>query len=278
MNEHEPLVVGQSIPGAGGNGADLVSPAGDQEASRPGTYRFEIIRYDETRRDPPRLQVYDVAIAADGLLLEALLKIQEELDPSLAFRYSCRGLVCGSCGVVVNGQPTLACKTRLADYPSRRLIIEPLCGFRVIKDLVVDMDPFWEKYARVEPWLHAQTKDPGGTRMSDHERERVDSFANCILCALCYAACPAVAMREDFTGPAALAKLHRFLADSREKRGLESLQGENGDNGAWGCRTATRCIEVCPKNVRPFDGIAGVRRELAMRTLRSLWSRRHDED
>lgn len=277
MNEHEPRVAGPCVDG-GGTAETPVSPAADRQTSPPLTYRFEILRYDETRDEPPRFQAYEVTAGTGGLLLEALLKIQEEQDPSLAFRYACRGLVCGSCGMVVNGQPTLACKTRLADYPSRRLIIEPLCGFRVLKDLVVDMDPFWEKYARIEPWLHAEAQHAEGTRMSDQARERVDAFANCILCALCYAACPVVAMREEFAGPAALAKLHRFLADSRETRSLESLQGANRDSGVWGCRTATRCIDVCPKNVRPFDGIAGVRRHLALRTFCSLRPRRPHED
>jgi succinate dehydrogenase / fumarate reductase iron-sulfur subunit len=183
--------------------------------------------------------------------------------------------------LVVNGRLTLACRTRLAELPAGRVVIEPLPGFEVIKDLVVDMDSFWEKYARVEPWLHAEhaaAEEAGeGTRMSERNRLRIEAAANCILCGLCYASCPAVALQEGFTGPAALAKLNRFLADSREQRGAETLDAENHHDGVWGCRTATRCIQVCPKEVRPFDGIAGVRRRLVMRRLsRLLRGGRHE--
>jgi succinate dehydrogenase/fumarate reductase iron-sulfur protein len=241
------------------------------------SYRLEVLRYDEGRDEPPRFQAYEIPAEEGTSLLSALLQIQDEQDPTLAFRCACRGLVCGSCGMVVNGQPTLACRTRLADLPTRRIVVEPLPGFEVIKDLVVDLEPFWEKYEQIQPWLHAPA-DPGNTRMSERQRERIDQFANCILCGLCYAACPAAAMNDEFTGPAALAKLYRFLADSREDRGPESLAAQNSNKGAWGCRMATRCVDVCPKNVRPLDGITGVRRKLVAQTLFSLlrWSR-HEE-
>ena len=248
------------------------------EPSEPRTYRFEIFRYDESCPQPPRFQAYELSANAGGSLLDALLKIQDEQEPSLAFRYACRGLVCGSCAMVVNGCPTLACRTQLADLPTNRVVIEPLSGFDIIKDLVVDMDPFWEKYAQVQPWLQAEGEEPSDTRMSERQRERIDQFANCILCGLCHSACPAVAMNDDFTGPAALAKLYRFLADSRESRGPQTVKAQNRHAGAWGCRTATRCIDVCPKNVRPFDGIAGVRRRIVTQALSSLLGfRRHEE-
>ena len=140
------------------------------------------------------------------------------------------------------------------------------------------MDPFWEKYERVRPWLHAQIVDAKESRMSETERERIDQYVNCILCGLCYAACPVVASNEHFTGPAALAKLYRFLADSREKRDGKTLDQENAREGMWGCRTVTRCIEVCPKGVRPTDGIEGVRRTLLVQEFRRLFGRKADED
>lgn len=233
-------------------------------------YRLRVFRYDEARSDPPRFQDYEVAMAADASLLTALFHIQDEQDPSLAFRYSCRGLVCGSCGVVVSGHLTLACRTRLSDLPAGPIVVEPLPGFDVIKDLVVDLQPFWEKYERVEPWLHADLGRDGGVRMSEQDHAKIDALAHCILCGLCYASCPQVAQHDEFTGPAALAKLYRFVADSRERRHPETWQGENRHAGVWGCRVATRCIEVCPKNVRPFDGISALRRKLAVHTLASL--------
>ena len=234
------------------------------------TYWLSVFRYDEASQDPPRFQSYRIAIAPRSSLLDALLQIQDDQDPSLAFRYSCRGLVCGSCGVVLNGRPTLACQARLAELPAGRGVIEPLSGFAVIKDLVVDLEPFWQKYAQVQPWLHAQISDASGTRMSPRQCDRVDALANCILCALCYSACPVVGLRPEFTGPAALAKLYRFLADSREQRGLAKLRSENSEAGVWGCRTTTRCVQVCPKNVRPFDAIAGIRRKLLAGVLASM--------
>ena len=249
-----------------GTGPDRAAPSDGKLA----VYRLRIFRYDENRADPPRFQDYEVAMGDDGSLLSALFCIQNDQDSSLAFRYSCRGLVCGSCGVVVNGQLTLACRTRLSDLPVGPIVVEPLPGFDVIKDLVVDLDPFWQKYERVEPWLHADHAGDGGTRMSERDHAKVDALANCILCGLCYSSCPEVAMHGEFTGPAALAKLYRFVADSREQRHPATWKGEDRHAGIWGCRVATRCIEVCPKNVRPFDGISGLRRTLVIHTLASL--------
>ncbi len=234
------------------------------------TYEFEIFRYDEARDDPPRLQTFEISIAPDSSLLVALTQIQEEHDPSLAFRCACRGLVCGSCGMAVNGRPKLACGTRLSDLPTGRIVVEPLPGFEVIKDLVVDMESFWDKYKQIQPWLHSEIADPKDTRMSERQRDRIDQYANCILCGVCYAACPSAAMNDDFTGPAALAKLYRFLADSRERRGPQTLTDQNRHAGAWGCRMATRCVEACPKDVRPLDGITGVRRKLFSQTVMSF--------
>ncbi len=250
--------------------AEAEADADATQASDVCTYRLTVFRSDEARRDPPRFQTYEIAISPRNSLLDALLQIQDDQDPSLAFRYSCRGLVCGSCGIVLNGWPTLACQVRLAELSAGHAVIEPLPGFPIIKDLVVDMELFWEKYAQVQPWLHAETRESEGTRMSQQQRDRVDALANCILCALCYSSCPVVGLRRDFAGPAALAKLYRFLVDSRESRSLQSLRNENSEAGVWGCRTATRCIQVCPKNVRPFDGIAGIRRKLLGGMLASL--------
>jgi succinate dehydrogenase / fumarate reductase iron-sulfur subunit len=204
-------------------------------------------------------------------VLGALLKIQDQQDPSLAFRYACRGAVCGSCAMSVNGKLDLACRVQLENLPTDRVVLEPLPNFEVLKDLVVDMDPFWAKYERVRPWLAAEIAAAKESRMSEAERDRIDQFVNCILCGLCSASCPVMAYNADFTGPAALAKLYRFLADSREKRDGETLENENSHLGMWGCHTITRCIQACPKNVRPTDGIEGVRRKLLTRKLKRVF-------
>ena len=226
--------------------------------------RFEILRYDAAQGGQPRFQAYDVAAGAKMSVLEALLKIQDEQDPSLAFRYACRGAVCGSCAMSIGGKLNLACRVQLEDLRGDRLVIEPLPGFEIIKDLVVDMDSFWEKYRRIRPWLQAEVSAARENRMSESQRERIDQYVNCILCGLCYAACPVLKANENFTGPAALAKLYRFLVDARESRGGETLQQEDNRQGMWGCHTITRCIQACPKNVRPTDGIEGVRRKLVV--------------
>jgi succinate dehydrogenase / fumarate reductase iron-sulfur subunit len=135
-------------------------------------------------------------------------------------------------------------------------------NLEIVRDLVVDMDPFWDKYERIRPWLHAELSGARESRMSEEEREKIDQYVNCILCGLCYAACPVLKSNDQFTGPAALAKLYRFLVDSREQRGGAELDQENAHRGVWGCHTITRCIQACPKNVRPTDGIEGVRRKL----------------
>ena len=245
---------------------------------RTRTYRFEIFRYSAPSGTPPRFQVYDLPVERNMSVLEAILRIQDEQDPSLAFRYACRGAVCGSCAMSINGKLNLACRVQLQTLPAAQVILEPLPGFEIIKDLVVNMDSFWEKYQRVQPWLHAEVVAAKENRMSEAERERIDQYVHCILCGVCYAACPAKRSNDAFTGPAALAKLYRFLADSRQNGFNQTLQQENSPQGLWGCRTVMRCTEACPKEVRPADGIRGARRELLLRKMRRPLRRTPRED
>lgn len=240
--------------------------------TRSGTVQFEILRYDASKDHRPRFQTYELAPTAKTSVLEALLKIQNEQDPSLAFRYACRGAVCGSCAMSINGKLSLACRVQLEDLPTGLAVIEPLPHLEIVKDLVVDMTPFWEKYERIRPWLHERIDETRQSRMSEAESKRIDQYVNCILCGLCYAACPVLSTDNRFTGPAALAKLYRFLSDSREDPAARTLEDENSRQGMWGCRTVTRCIDACPKNVRPTDGIAGVRRRMLSQRLKGLLS------
>jgi succinate dehydrogenase / fumarate reductase iron-sulfur subunit len=149
-----------------------------------------------------------------------------------------------------------------------------LPGFEVLKDLVVDMDPFWEKYERVRPWLHAEISAVQESRISERQRKRIDQYVQCILCAVCYAACPARRANDTFAGPAALGKLYRFVADAREPNGSRALQQQDSPEGVWGCRTIMQCIGACPKDVRPADGVRGVRRALLARKLPRLTRRK----
>jgi len=232
------------------------------------TFRFEILRYDAASDAPARFDAFEIHAAHGMSVLQGLLQIQDEQDPSLAFRYACRGAVCGSCAMSINGKLTLACRVQLDRLQTQRIVIEPLPNFEIIRDLVVDMTPFWDKYERVRPWLQAEEARQRDGRMSEQERERFDQYVNCILCGLCYAACPVLKANDQFTGPAALAKLYRFLADPRDQRSPDEVREQDSRQGVWGCHTITRCIDACPKSVRPTDGIRGVRRQLLSQTLK----------
>ncbi len=240
------------------------------DMSGPRTVQFQVFRYDASAGDAARFQSYELSVAGKTSVLEALLQIQNEQDPSLAFRYACRGAVCGSCAMSINGRLNLACRVLLDAIPGDRIVLEPLPHLAAIKDLVVDMGPFWEKYERVRPWLQERLDDARQGRLSEAENKRIEPYVNCILCALCYGACPVLDVDGQFTGPAALAKLYRFVADSRDDPAARTLQSEDNHHGAWGCRAITRCIDVCPKNVRPTDGIAGLKRTLLSQRLRQV--------
>jgi len=203
--------------------------------------------------------------------LEALFKIQDEQDGSLCFRYSCRGAICGSCGMVINGNIDLACHTQVLKLETDEVVLEPLPNMEIQRDLVVNMDPFFDALEYMEPWLQAADEPPEKERIqSEEERARVDQYVNCILCACCYGACPMVRKRPEYVGPAALARFYRFKADSRDDRGGRLLRRMNNPRAAWGCRTIFRCNAACPKSVRPADGIEGTRREIVKYRLASL--------
>ena len=203
-------------------------------------------------------------------VLAALLWIQDNLDGTIAFRYSCRGAVCGSCAMVINGTIDLACRVHLSDLPPE-ITLEPLPNMPILKDLVVDMTRFWEGWAKVKPYLvRSEEPSEGETRQSPEERDRIEQFINCILCAACYAACPVKRGNADYVGPAALAALDRFVEDTRDQRGLDALKTVDDGDGLWGCRTAFRCNDVCPKEVRPADGIA----DLRTKALKGLFRRK----
>jgi succinate dehydrogenase / fumarate reductase, iron-sulfur subunit len=247
----------------------------NQKTAPTKTYRFEVLRCGDAA-GTPRFQAYDVIADRKMSVLEGLLRIQDEQDPSLAFRYACRGAVCGSCAMSINGKLNLACRVQLHTL-TEPVVLEPLPGLEIVKDLVVDMEPFWEKYERVRPWLHAKTAAVEVNRMSEPQRERIDQYVQCILCAVCYASCPAIRSNAEFTGPAALAKLDRFLADSRDTRDGEALRGQNSDQGAWGCRNVMECTRACPKDVRPSDGVRGVRRKIVVETVKRCVGRKSRE-
>ena len=208
-----------------------------------------------------------------------LLRIRDELDGTLAFRASCRSAVCGSCAMVINGKIDLACRTQASFFDSQTIILEPLPNMNVIKDLVVDMTPFWNMYEKVKPYLIRQSPDPEKEiPQTEEERKRIDQNVNCILCASCYGACPVLSRDPDYVGPAALAKLERFALDSRDERSKSFLETVNNDKGVWGCDTVLKCIDACPKDVRPTDSIVGLRKILVKNKMKKIFGKEKDED
>ncbi|OPY01032.1 MAG: Succinate dehydrogenase iron-sulfur subunit [Syntrophorhabdus sp. PtaB.Bin184] len=235
-------------------------------------YTFKILRSDRKRPDErPRFQTYRVKVIPGLTVLAVLIRIRDEIDGTLSFRSSCRSAVCGSCAMVINGRIDLACRTQVASFGTNTIILEPLPNMEVIKDLVVDMTPFWHMYEKVKPWLIRQTADPEKEiEQSEEERSRIDQFVNCILCACCYGACPVIARDPDYLGPAAMAKLERFILDSRDERPEDFLDTVNDEKGVWGCDTVLRCIEACPKDVRPTDSVVDLRKALVRKKARRL--------
>lgn len=226
----------------------------------------------------PYFASYRVRVIPGLTVLMVLLRIRDEIDGTLAFRSSCRSAVCGSCAMVINGKLDLACRTQAAAFGSKTIILEPLPNMEVIKDLVVDMTPFWNMYAKVRPYLVRTSPDPDKEiPQTDEERKRIDQYVNCILCASCYGACPVLARDPDYAGPAALAKLERFMLDSRDERPKSFLETVNDEKGVWGCDTVLRCITACPKDVRPTDSIVDLRKQIVKYRTRKLFGKVKNE-
>lgn len=235
-------------------------------------YLFRILRFDPKKDESPYFQDFSYVCEGRMSVLEALMDIRNEQDCSISFRYSCREAICGSCAMVINGTFDLACRTNLEFLCSSLVVIEPLPNLEIQKDLVVDMDPFWEALQKIEPYLHGEELDsPKGHRVDDRDMDQIFQFVNCIMCGCCYAACPVATRDEKYLGPAALAKLYRFVRDPRDIRPFSNWSRINTEAGVWGCDTVFKCNEACPKDVRPADGIEALRRKLVKEKIKRLF-------
>jgi succinate dehydrogenase / fumarate reductase iron-sulfur subunit len=236
-------------------------------------YTFKILRFDPENDAAPHFQSFVHHPRPKETILEALKDIRDQQDPSLAFRYSCREAVCGSCGLTINGEIGLACKILVDSLGTNTAVIEPLPNLELKKDLIVDMEPFWEAYRYIEPYLQPEESRPPaeGHRIEDKEMARIDQYVTCILCACCYSACPVASRDGRYIGPAAMAKLFRFAKDPRDRRPYQALARIDSPSGAWGCDTVFRCNDVCPKSVRPADGIEGLRRALVVKRIKRFF-------
>jgi succinate dehydrogenase / fumarate reductase iron-sulfur subunit len=237
---------------------------------------FKILRFDPLKDEKPYFQEFQHEPGPYDTILDALKDIRDAQDPTLAFRYSCREAVCGSCGMVINGQTTLACLTSVKSLESDEVIVEPLPNLEIQKDLFVDMTPFWEALEKIEPYIITDDDEAPeeGHSIEEKEMDRIYQFITCILCACCYSACPVSSRDGRYLGPAALAKLCRFAKDPRDRRSYESLVKVNDQEGLWGCDTVFACNDVCPKDVRPADGILALRRMLFASKMTRLFKRK----
>jgi len=229
---------------------------------------FKILRFEPLKDKEPHFQEYIHTPKPGDTMLEVLKDIRDQQDPSISFRYSCREAVCGSCALTINGTIGLACKTQFEALKSDTVVIEPLPNLEILKDLIVDMKPFWDAYNSILPYLHPEGDGPPkGHCVEEKDMEEVYQFITCILCGSCYAACPVATRDGRYVGPAALAKLYRFAIDPRDKRPWKAFARVDNPTGVWGCDTVFRCNDVCPKDVRPADGIEGLRRKMVMKRL-----------
>ncbi len=222
--------------------------------------RFSISRYDPDRDDAPYLKDYDIDILpGDRMLLDVLLRLKEQ-DPSLSMRKSCREGVCGSDAMNINGRNGLACITRVRDLKAP-VVLRPLPGFPIVRDLVVDMTQFFKQYHSVRPYLVNDDPPPEKERLqSPEERAQLDGAYECILCACCSSQCPSFWWNPDkFVGPAGLIQAYRFIFDSRDKATEERLEDLSGAYRLFRCRTIMNCSEVCPKGLEPSHAIERVR-------------------
>lgn len=233
------------------------------------------IRRFHREKNPPRwIETFQVEMRTGMNLLEALLHIQDEQDGTLSFRYSCRGAVCGSCAMRVNGKDVLACRTHVKDFLETPTLIEPLPLFPVIRDLIVDLSTFFDHYRKIEPYLLGKPFSPLREYLiEEEERKQIDPYINCILCGICFGSCPAFQKDSEFLGPAMLAKAYRFLADPRDRKKEEILKAVNHQQGVWGCKTVFNCVKVCPKEVPPTHGIVKMRGKILRYRLVSIASR-----
>lgn len=231
---------------------------------------FSIYRFNpDTDRQPKmqRMSLPDEQIEPGMMLLDALLLLKEQ-DDSLAFRRSCQHGVCGSDGMNINGTNGLACVTPLADLKAP-ITLRPFPGMPVIRDLIVDMDNFWDQYRRAEPWLINDSPEPEVERcQSPAEREQLDGLYECILCGCCSAACPSYWWNPDrFLGPAALLQAARFIEDSRDEATEQRLEQLDDAWKLYRCHTIMNCTQVCPKGLNPSKAISNIRRSMLKKSL-----------
>ncbi len=231
------------------------------------TVTFRIRRFNPEVSEEASWQDFQLEIDPKERVLDALHKIKWEQDGSLTFRRSCAHGICGSDAMRINGRNRLACKTLIKDInPEKPITVEAIKGLTVMKDLVVDMEPFFQAYRDVMPFLITTGNEPTRERLqSPEDRERFDDTTKCILCAACTSSCPVFWNDGQYFGPAAIVNAHRFIFDSRDEGGEQRLEILNDKDGVWRCRTTFNCTDACPRGIEVTKAIQEVKRALITR-------------
>ena len=227
---------------------------------------LRIFRFDPEKDKEPHYQTYPLEAEPTDRLLDCLNRIRWEQDPTLSFRMSCGHGICGSDGMRINGICGLACQKLVKDFlEGEEILLEPLPVFKVIKDLIVDLGLFLEKYNSIKPYLIAKTVPPEQERRQRPEEQHLfEAAIRCILCACCTASCPVNQNREtaNYVGPAALVRAFRYLFDSRDEATAERISLLDHKDGAWGCQTLWKCTKVCPKQIPVTQEIGQIKRRI----------------
>ncbi len=230
--------------------------------------RFEVYRWNPDTGENPRIDIFHIDLDSCGpMVLDAVLKIKNEIDTTLAFRRSCREGVCGSCAMNVNGKNTLVCIKAIEDYEGT-IKIFPLPHLDVIKDLVADMTDFFAQYASIKPWIETQTPAPADRErlQSKEERKKLDGLYECVMCACCSTSCPSYWWNSDkYLGPAVLLQAARWLEDSRDENAGARLDELEDPYKLYRCHTIMSCTDTCPKGLNPAKAIADIKKLMVIR-------------
>lgn len=234
--------------------------------------RFKVQRYNPEHDGTPHFQEFMVPSSQSMTVLEGLIYIKENLDSSLVFRTSCRMAICGSCGMLINNYPHLACHTQIEEFHSDTLTIKPLPNLPTIKDLVVDLIPFFNTHKSLKPYILRQDAEEMGNPTAEYAQAPITletflQFTYCIKCGICISACPTSASDKLFLGPQALAQCYRYCADSRDEGEKERFPVVDTGHGVWHCHLAGACSEACPKGVDPALAIQLLKRRLVSRAV-----------
>jgi succinate dehydrogenase / fumarate reductase iron-sulfur subunit len=205
----------------------------------------KVMRFNPESDIAPRFDAFEVPVFDNMAVLDVVMHIQNYMDRSLSFRFSCRIGMCGSCAMYVNGRARLACRTQVSSLKTHDITIMPLPNFPIIRDLVVDMEPFFEKWKKIKPYYlpKDEIREPVTVQPNSKEREFIDDMLDCISCGCCYSACSMVATNKDYLGPAALNRAYTLIADKRDAIRVERLKAVDRSYGVWRCHTQFNCSD-----------------------------------